>query len=74
MAKYGIQKAVGPYKHITGRSYDMYYSPNLTVVCEKPLPKGKWILRKSTRKASYKLDSFTTRKQCTLALKKELGI
>ena len=73
MAKYGIQKAVGPYKHITGKYYDMYYSPNVIMDCQK-LPKGKWILAKKTKKGLYKLGSHPTRKQCVTALKKEIGI
>jgi len=73
MAKYGIKKAVGRYKHITGKYYDMYYSPNLIVDCQK-LPKGKWILTKKTKRGAYKLNSFKTRNQCKRALKKEIGI
>ena len=74
MAKYGIQKTVGPYKHITGKSYDMYYSNDLILGCQESTPKGLWLLDKKTRKGSYRLDSFKTRGQCTRALKKELGI
>lgn len=74
MAKYGIQKAVGPYKHITGKSYDMYYTPDLILGCQQVSPKGKWILDKKDRKESYLLGKFKTRSQCSRALKKELGI
>jgi len=67
------KKAVGRYKHITGKYYDMYYSPNLIVDCQK-LPKGKWILTKKTKTKAFKLSSHKTRKQCRVALKKEIGI
>lgn len=73
MVKYGIQKAVGHYKHITGKYYDMYYSPNIIIDCQK-LPKGRWHLVKKTKKGANKLGSFKTRNQCKVALKKELGI
>lgn len=72
--RYGIQKTVGPYKHITGKSYDMYYTPDLILGCQQNFPKGKWLLDKKTRKGSYRLGRFKTRGQCSLALKKELGI
>ena len=73
--KYGIQKSVGRFKHITGKSYDMYYTRDLVVGCQKVSPKGKWILDKKVRgKGAFKLASFKTRNQCTIALKKELGI
>ncbi len=66
---------VGPYryKHITGKYYDMYYSPNLIIDCQK-LPKGKWILTKKTKKGAYKLGSYKTRSQCKIAAKEELRI
>ena len=74
MAKYGIQKTVGPYKHITGKSYDMYYKPDLILGCQQTFPKGKWLLDKKTRKGAYRLGRFKTRTQCVRAMKKELRI
>jgi len=73
MAKYGIQKPVGRWEHITGKSYDMYYTPDVIIDCQQ-FPKGKWILSKRTKKGLYKLGSHPTRKQCVTALKKEIGI
>ena len=74
MAKYGFQKPVGRWKHITGKSYDMYYTPDLSFGCQQVSPKGKWLLDKKTRKGSYRLGRFKTRKQCVRAIKDELGI
>ena len=71
--KDGIGKSVGRYKHITGKYYDMYISPDIIMDCQK-LPKGKWHLMKKTKKGAYKLGSFKTRTQCKTALKKKIGL
>lgn len=72
--KYGIQKPVGRWNHITGKSYDMYYTPDISLGCQQVSPKGKWLLDKRTRTGLYRLGSFKTRTQCKRALKKEIGI
>lgn len=60
----------GRYKKITGKSFDMYWTPDVNIQCAKPLK--TWILTKSTRKGRFKLGQFKTRKRCVVALKKEL--